>query len=174
MSPTNTFECPKCKHQNPPGSKHCAKCNSSFADLYETMVTQLGPEGWSKAMTGGISYPSPRTLSSGDVIAERYEILEQLGEGGMGTVYKARDRELDRIVAIKVIRSDLAGQPKILARFKQELILARQITHKNIIRIFDLGSDGPLKFITMEFVEGKDLGTLLEERRFTLEESIRI
>ncbi len=77
------------------------------------------------------------------MLAGRYEILQLIGRGGMGAVYKARDTELDRTVALKLIRPELAKDPQILKRFKQELILARQVTHKNVIRIFDLGqSDG--------------------------------
>ncbi len=72
-------------------------------------------------------------------MGKRYEILALLGEGGMGAVYKARDRELDRMVALKVIRPEMAVHPEVLARFKQELILARKVTHRNVIRIFDLG-----------------------------------
>ena len=72
-------------------------------------------------------------------MAGRYEILSLLGQGGMGAVYRARDMELDRLVALKVIRSELASDPRTLQRFKQELIVARQITHRNVIRIFDPG-----------------------------------
>ena len=91
------------------------------------------------------------------MLAGRYEILLLLGQGGMGAVYKARDRELDRLVALKVVRPELAGHPGILRRFKQELILARQVTHRNVIRIFDLGEAEGTKFITMEYIEGQDL-----------------
>ncbi len=79
----------------------------------------------------------------------------------MGAVYKARDTDLDRIVALKLIRSEFAKNPQILHRFKQEMILARQVTHKNVIRIFDLGQSDGVKFITMDFVEGQDLRQLL-------------
>ncbi len=97
----------------------------------------------------------------GSVLGGRYEIQSLLGMGGMGAVYKAHDMEVDRAVGLKVIRPDLAGNPAILARFKQELILARQVTHKNIIRIYDLSEAEGVKFITMEFVEGEDLRTIL-------------
>ncbi len=97
----------------------------------------------------------------GNVIGGRYEIHKMLGMGGMGAVYKARDMEVERVVGLKVIRPDLAGNPAILARFKQELVLARQVTHKNIIRIYDLNEADGVKFITMEFIEGEDLRTIL-------------
>ncbi len=100
----------------------------------------------------------------GVVFGGRYEIIELLGEGGMGAVYKARDRELERTIALKVIRADLANNPEILQRFKQELILARQITDRNIIRIFDLGEAEGVRFITMEYVEGESLYHMLRER----------
>jgi tetratricopeptide (TPR) repeat protein/predicted Ser/Thr protein kinase len=169
--PPEGIQCPQCRHSNPSGSVRCVHCSTSFADSNETIAID---EGWSRAMTGGFGPLGMGSFVPGDVIADRYEVIELIGEGGMGTVYKARDREVDRVVALKVIRPDLAGQAKILERFKQELILARQVTHKNVIRIFDLGSAGSLKFITMEFVEGRDLSHLLRERKFTVEESIRI
>ncbi len=97
----------------------------------------------------------------GDVLGGRYEIQKLLGMGGMGAVYKARDMEVERVVGLKVIRPDLAGDPAILARFKQELVLARQVTHKNIIRIYDLNEADGVKFITMEFIEGEDLRSIL-------------
>jgi eukaryotic-like serine/threonine-protein kinase len=120
------------------------------------------------ASSGSTSPPHPifssigaTVFHEGDVLGGRYEILKLLGMGGMGAVYKARDMEVERVVGLKVIRPDLAGDPAILARFKQELILARQVTHKNIIRIYDLNEAGGVKFITMEFVEGEDLRTIL-------------
>jgi serine/threonine protein kinase/tetratricopeptide (TPR) repeat protein len=109
------------------------------------------------------------------MLGDRYEVLQLLGEGGMGAVYKAKDRELDRIVALKVIRPELARQPEIHQRFKQELILARQVTHKNVIRIFDLGDAEGTKFISMEYIEGQDLKTLLRQKgKFSPEEAVAI
>ncbi len=114
-------------------------------------------------------------LEIGDVLGGRYEIVQLLGEGGMGAVYKAIDRELDRPVALKLIRPQLASNPSILARFKQELLLARQVTHKNVIRIYDLGDADGVKFITMEFVEGDDLRALIQEKtKFSPEEAVEI
>jgi serine/threonine protein kinase/tetratricopeptide (TPR) repeat protein len=103
-------------------------------------------------------------LEPGTVLANRYEILEILGEGGMGAVYKAQDLELEREVALKVIRPELASDREILQRFKQELILARQVSDRNVIRIFDLGEAEKIKFITMEYVEGESLHAILRQR----------
>jgi tetratricopeptide (TPR) repeat protein/predicted Ser/Thr protein kinase len=107
---------------------------------------------------------SSQALQPGHILGGRYEILELLGQGGMGAVYKARDREVDRLVALKVIRPELAMHPDVLQRFKQELILARQVTHKNVIRIFDLGEAEGAKFISMEYVDGRDLESIRVER----------
>jgi eukaryotic-like serine/threonine-protein kinase len=122
---------------------------------------------------------SAPVLQAGDVLGGRYEILQMLGEGGMGAVYKAMDRELNRPVALKLIRPELAANPSILARFKQELLLAHQVTHKNVIRIYDLGDADGVKYISMEFVEGVDLRALIQERanekkKFTPEEAVQI
>src|SRR6267378_865575 len=106
-------------------------------------------------------FPKQNQLQTGDVLGGRFEILDVLGEGGMGTVYKAIDREVDHVVALKLIRPEMAAHPAILARFKQELLTARQVTHKNVIRIHDLSEVDGVKFITMEFVEGCDLRQLL-------------
>ncbi|MGB8475966.1 MAG: protein kinase [Candidatus Acidiferrum sp.] len=114
---------------------------------------------------GIISTTSAVQLSPGTSIGSRYEIVRLLGQGGMGAVYQAHDRELDRQVAIKVIRADMAANPEILRRFKQELILARQITHKNVIRIFDLGQADAIKFITMEYIEGENLQSVLRRNK---------
>ncbi len=118
---------------------------------------------------------SPSILQSGTILGQRYEVLQILGEGGMGAVYKARDRELNRMVALKVIRPDLAGNQAIIDRFKQELLLATQVTHKNVIRIYDLSEADGVKFITMEFVEGEDLRGLMQQKgKLTPEEAVEI
>ena len=114
-------------------------------------------------------------LQVGDILGGRYEILDLLGEGGMGAVYKAADREVERVVALKLIRPEMASNPVILARFKQELLTAHQVTHKNVIRIYDLAEADGVKFITMEFVEGSDLRQLLKEHgKFSPDEAVEI
>jgi len=119
--------------------------------------------GGVKTSSGQSAAPAS-ALVPGTVLGGRYEILGLLGEGGMGAVYKARDTAVDRLIALKVIRPDLAGNPSILQRFKQELVLARQVTHRNVIRIYDLGEADGLKFITMEYIEGQDLRSLLRSQ----------
>ena len=130
----------------------------------------------------GSSPPSPvsavsafQGLQPGVLFGGRYEILSVLGQGGMGAVYKARDRELDRLIALKVIRPELATDPAILLRFKQELILSRNITHKNVVRIFDLGEADGIRFISMEYIDGEDLRTILRrDGKFTPKDAISV
>lgn len=151
--------CQNCNQENASRTEVCAHCGARLARDDRTL-TAFSPVSQqpARAVHGSASLPD------GSVIANRYEILKLLGEGGMGAVYKAQDRELDRTVALKVIRPELAGNAEVLQRFKQELILARKITHRNVIRIFDLGVTDDLKFITMEYVEGRDLHSILKDR----------
>jgi eukaryotic-like serine/threonine-protein kinase len=104
------------------------------------------------------------TLPPGTMLAGRYQIVDLLGLGGMGAVYKAFDRQLTRLVALKTILPEMAGTPTALKRFKQEVLLAQSIVHKNVVRIFDIGEDGATKFITMDFIEGGDLKSLIKEK----------
>ncbi|MFZ0462558.1 MAG: tetratricopeptide repeat protein [Candidatus Acidiferrales bacterium] len=100
-------------------------------------------------------------LEPGDELGERYRIEALLGQGGMGRVYKAYDKELDRPIALKVLQPQLTTDANAMQRFKQELLLASRISHKNILRIHDLGEADGVKFISMAFVDGEDLHHLL-------------
>jgi len=105
-------------------------------------------------------------LDPGQAFGHRYHIIRALGVGGMGAVYQAWDAELGVTVAIKVIRRDVMADPAAAAdierRFKRELLLARQVTHKNVVRIHDLGDIDGIKYITMPYVDGADLATVLK------------
>jgi serine/threonine protein kinase/tetratricopeptide (TPR) repeat protein len=105
-------------------------------------------------------------LAIGQRFGPRYRIVKLLGIGGMGAVYQAWDSELDVVVALKVIRPEATSDPHEVAaierRFKQELLLARQVTHKNVVRIHDLGEIDGIKYITMSFIQGADLATVLQ------------
>ena len=113
--------------------------------------------------TSGESGP----LEVGQSFGPRYHIIRLLGAGGMGAVYQAWDAELGVAVAIKVIRPDVMDDPataeEVSRRFKRELLLARQVTHKNVVRIHDLGDIDGIKYITMSYVEGTDLSSILKE-----------
>jgi len=102
-------------------------------------------------------------LAPGSDFGTRYRIEALLGQGGMGRVYKAYDKDLDRVVALKVVRHGVMGEADALKRFKQELVLASKISHKNILRIHDMGEVAGTKFITMAYVEGQDLYGILKD-----------
>ena len=93
----------------------------------------------------------------------------------MGTVYKAYDKDLDRVVALKLVRPELTADPEVMQRFKQELLLASKISHKNILRIHDLGDHNGTKFISMAYVEGQDLHRILQQQgRLPVERAVHI
>ena len=140
----------------PPLTPSAAAAGETFVDASPTPVP-------GKPRLSAI-FPKKDQFQTGDVLGGRFEILQVIGEGGMGTVYKAVDREVDHIVALKLIRPELAAHPAILARFKQELLTARQVTHRNVIRIHDLSEVDGVKFISMEFVEGCNLHKLLLDK----------
>ncbi len=120
-----------------------------------------------KNATKGSEYaPSilPGDPGAPEVVAGRYEVLGLLGVGGMGAVYKVRDRELDEVVALKMLRRDLAQTPGILERFRREVKLARRVTHPNVARTYDLGEHGGDRFITMELIAGESLGAVLSRQ----------
>ena len=170
------MQCTQCGLLNPPGTGVCTRCSTPLPLDDRTIedpvrdsdascdAEQTLTHGWSEP-----SAPKHRRLSAerfkpGHMLGNRYQIVQLLGEGGMGAVYKSQDRELDRLVALKIIRPNLAATFEVLHRFKQELILARQITHRNVIRIFDLGEADGVKFITMEFIDGETLRTILQRQ----------
>jgi len=136
--------------------------NMSPGDV-ETALTRP-----SAGVTLGYGSQSSGTRSAephvGALFAGRYEIQSVLGKGGMGVVYKAHDRDLDDIVAIKTLRSEaLSADPTLLDRFKQEIRLARKITHPNILRTHDLGEFNGLRYLSMEYVKGITLKHLIDQ-----------
>jgi len=140
--------CAHCHTPNPTSAEICSSCGSGLdigADIGATLEASQSA--------------SANTTDFGP----RYEVQSLLGSGGMGKVYKARDKELDRIVAIKVLRPDLMTDPMALQRFKHELLLASSISHPNILRIHDLGEHNGLKFISMAYVEGGDLTQVMRK-----------
>jgi tRNA A-37 threonylcarbamoyl transferase component Bud32 len=125
--------CPSCSAQNEPAAENCFTCGKTF-----------GP-------------------SKGALIGQRYEVVQLLGRGGMGTIYKARDQVLDETVALKTMRRQLAGELAMVRRFRAEIKMARKIRHRNICAIHDYGEEGNLLYISMEFIDGIDLRQILRE-----------
>ncbi|HEX4574188.1 MAG TPA: protein kinase [Gemmatimonadales bacterium] len=137
------------------------------AALVEYMMASPGAAATAPLPARGQSAraSSGALLRPGTVFANRYEVQELLGMGGMGVVYRAFDRDLQEAVAIKTLRPEaLAGDGVALERFKQEIRLARKITHRNVVRTYDLGEANGTYFLTMEYVEGTSLKQLIAAR----------
>jgi serine/threonine protein kinase len=146
--------CPSCQAENAPSAPACAACGADLVPTAATMGTSTSPGPLE-------SFVITVDLRPGAVFHSRYEILGPLGRGGMGMVFKARDRSLDETVAIKILRPEFAQDAKMGERFRSEIRLARKVRHKNVCTIHDYGEDHGLLYISMEFVEGVDLKRIL-------------
>ena len=181
--------CPHCRTENSASASVCSACGTGLsagaarrAPGVEDMTTPLGARPQSKVSVDvAVATPPPGTdtgpltsgahsrsasglLAPGSDFGPRYRIESLLGQGGMGAVYKAFDRELGRVVALKLVRPELISVGSSIQRFKQELLLASRVSHKNVLRIHDLGDVEGTKFISMAYVEGEDLHRRLEKQ----------
>ena len=129
-------------------------------ELAPTVATAAG--GSVKPAGAAESYATLAGIAPGQLLGERFQILSVLGAGGMGVVYKAKDRELDDLVALKMLKREMADDKGLLERLKSELKLARKITHPNVLRTFDFGEVNGLPYISMEYVRGVTLRYLLD------------
>jgi tetratricopeptide (TPR) repeat protein len=163
--------CPRCGGQTERGARACTACGADLADASPTLQVAPSERAFasprpatppgSASNSGLASASGAPVLPEGLEIGHRYRVLGLLGRGGMGAVYKVHDNELDRDVALKLIRADIAEDPTVLDRFRREIQLSSTITHKNVLRVYDLGESEGIKFLTMQVVEGDDLATLL-------------
>jgi serine/threonine protein kinase/tetratricopeptide (TPR) repeat protein len=140
------MECPKCHSHNPDDTRFCGMC-----------ATELDGSKRIPAPPAGILSPAKIELTSGSTFAGRYQIIEELGKGGMGRVYKVWDTEVREKVALKLLNPLTAGDEKTIERFRNELKLARQIAHRNVCQMYHLAREGETYYITMECVAGEDL-----------------
>ena len=145
-------KCPKCNAENPDTKQFCGDCGTqltpsvSISDVTKTLETLV------------------EKLTTGSTLAGRYRIIEELGKGGMGTVYKAHDQEINEEVAIKLLKTDIARDERTIERFRNELKIARSVSHKHVCRMYDIGRENERYFITMEYVAGEDLKSLIREK----------
>jgi len=156
--------CPKCRLSNPDTSRFCADCGAQLLSSKE-----IRPE-----VTETLHTPI-RELTTGSTFAGRYQVIEELGKGGMGKVYRAVDKKLNEEVAIKLINPEIALDKGTLTRFQNELKVARKISHRNVGRMYELMEDQGLHFITMEYVPGEDLRSFLHRsKRLTVGTAVAI
>ena len=145
------IQCPKCHFENPVDTTYCGKCATPLKE--------------------DISIPQTKTLethtdklTSGSIFASRYVIIEELGKGGMGRVYRVKDQKLDEEIALKLLRPEIAANKSMIERFKNELKLARKIAHKSICKMYDLNEEEDTPYITMEYVPGEDLKSFIRRK----------
>jgi predicted Ser/Thr protein kinase len=159
-------KCGQCAAENPDTSRFCGLCGASLTARSPASV--IPTEAHTAAFV-----PSPRPASSGSdssedgrfvpgtLLGDRYRIISLLGAGGMGEVYRATDLKLGQAVALKFLPEEMARDPKALARFHTEVRIARQVAHPNVCRVYDLGEVEGYPYLSMEYVDGEDLHSLL-------------
>jgi len=157
------MKCPKCKSENPDESKFCHECG-----------LQLDSSDQKAVPTQTIEIPKVG-LKKGSIFAGRYQIEEEIGKGGMGTVYRGLDKKLNEEVALKIIKPEIAVDDTTIERFRNELKLARKITHKNVCRLFDFHEEEGTPYITMEYIQGESLKDFIVRKgKLSEEETIEI
>jgi len=139
-----SIKCPKCQSGNPDTATFCADCGAKLPSHKDIGVTETLES-------------AKEELTRGTTFAGRYEIIEELGKGGMGRVYRVEDTKLNQEVGLKLIKPEIAKDKKTIERFRNELKLARNIRHKNVCGMYDLGETEGAHFITMEYIRGEDL-----------------
>jgi serine/threonine-protein kinase len=142
--------CPQCQAENQPDSRFCHKCATPLqvgkgGPLDQTLTLEFSPTG----------------LARGTLFAGRYEVIEELGRGGMGRVYKVFDQKIGEVIALKVIHPEISVNEKAVDRFRNELRFARKVGHRHVSRMFDLGEVDRTFYITMEYVEGENLKSFI-------------
>ncbi len=142
--------CPKCRSDNPPNSRVCTTCGLQL-DMADNM---------SLSDTGAKKVPK-KELKRGTTFADRYDVIEELGRGGMGKVYRIEDTKIKEELALKLINPEVASEKKTIERFINELKVAHKISHRNVCRMYHLGEDKGTYYITMEYVPGEDLKSII-------------
>jgi serine/threonine protein kinase/tetratricopeptide (TPR) repeat protein len=150
-------KCSKCGFENQDGAVFCAKC-----------ATKLGTGGSGTGAKFSITRTletTPEGMGKGELFAGRFELIEELGAGGMGIVYRAYDKKVGEEIALKILHPEIALDERTVDRFRNEIKLARRISHRNVCRMHELHEDGKTLFITMEYVSGQDLKGLIRETK---------
>jgi hypothetical protein len=166
--------CPSCSAEVPDASRYCGVCGALSLPLSqmptlgfgvaETSVGALSAPAVSSRVTPvsvAVAAEGEGRFPPGTVIAQRYRVSGLLGRGGMGEVYKVTDLLIGQVVALKLLPESFSSTPAMLERFRNEVRIARQVTHPNVCRVHDLGETEGQLYLTMEYVDGEDLQSLL-------------
>jgi serine/threonine protein kinase/Tfp pilus assembly protein PilF len=145
-----TIKCPKCQAENAETKQFCGDCGTQLPSSRD-----IHPE-----VTETLQTPI-KELATGATFAGRYQVIEELGKGGMGRVYKVFDTDIKEKVALKMLKPEIASDKETIERFSNELKYARKISHRNVCRMYDLGKAEGTHFITMEYVHGEDLKSMI-------------
>ena len=142
------MKCPKCETVNPETARFCLNCATPISSHEDAVVTE--------------TMEAPKEeLTTGSTFAGRYQIIEELGKGGMGRVYKALDTKINEKIALKLIKPEIASDKNTITRFGNELKMARKISHRNVGTMFDIGEEKGTHFITMEYIPGENLKSMI-------------
>ena len=144
------MKCPECDFENPADTRFCGNCGAKLTPS----------EDITSAPTKTIQ-AEKKELTIGSIFAGRYQVIEELGKGGMGKVYKVLDKDIDEKVALKLLNPEIAADEHTIKRFRNELKFARKISHKNVCRMYDLSKEEGTHYITMEYVPGEDLKSMI-------------
>ncbi|UCE21534.1 MAG: tetratricopeptide repeat protein [Candidatus Aminicenantes bacterium] len=143
------IKCPKCQSENPDDTAFCGKCGTKFESSKDISVSHT------------VTLETPKEeFTRGTTFAERYDFIEELGTGGMGSVYKVFDKKIKEEVALKILKPEIADE-KTIERFSSELKLARKIRHENVCQMYDINEEEDIHYITMEYVPGEDLKSFI-------------
>ena len=144
------MKCPKCQAENTSDSQFCKKCATPLPGSEKILVSYTE------------TFQAPiQDLTRGTIFAGRYEIIEELGKGGMGKVYRVEDNKIKEEIALKLIKPEISADKQTIDRFRNELKMTRMISHRNVCSMFDLGEEKGMSFITMEYVPGEDLKSMI-------------
>lgn len=146
------MKCAKCNSENPDTQQFCGGCGARLSES----------DKFSPSFTKTLEGPRDE-LTTGSTFAARYQIIDELGKGGMGKVYRVLDTKLNEEVALKLLKPEISSDKKTVERFRNELKLSRRIIHKNIARMFDLNEENGIHYITLEYVRGEDLKRLIRK-----------
>jgi hypothetical protein len=170
------MKCPKCYFDNPSDAIFCAKCATRIrGHVPDSPESGTCPQNSAKGtgVGGGRGTTpfsitktletTPEGLGKGEIFAGRFELIEELGAGGMGIVYRAYDKKVGEEIALKILHPEIGLDERTVDRFRNEIKLARRISHRNVCRMHELHEEGKTLFITMEYVSGHDLKGLIKE-----------